>query len=286
MNIKNKSFKIALMMITPFLIGLLIFYIIPLCISFYFSLTSGIGKLEFVGLKNFIELFKNDAYILASKNTFIFMIMAIPLNIIISLIIALLLNSKLKNISFFRTISILPLVIPVSAVILTWQIFLDYYGIINNILYKFNINQIDWINSKYSLAVIILMYLWKNCAYNIIIFLVGLNNIPTSYYEAAKIDGCGNFRSFMNITIPLLKSSTLFVLIISISNSFKVYRETYLLAGEYPNESIYMLQNFMVNNFNNLNYQRLSSAAFIIFFIISLIVFVFYRNNKAHEIEY
>ena len=90
----------------------------------------------------------------------------------------------------------------------------------------------------------------------------------------------------MNITIPLLKSSTLFVLIISISNSFKVYRETYLLAGEYSNESIYMLQNFMVNNFNNLNYQRLSSAAFIIFFIISLIVFVFYRNNKAHEIEY
>lgn len=280
MNLKSKDIKYVLLMLIPFLLGLFIFYIIPLIISLYYSLTNGISGFQFVGLKNFIDLFSNEAFILATKNTLKFTIISIPLIVIISLILALLINSKLKNISLFRTIFILPIVIPVSSVILTWQLLFQNNGIINSFLVKLNLSSIDWLNSEYSIFILIILFIWKNSAYNIILFLVGLNNIPHNYYEAARIDGCSKVRLFIHITLPLLMPTTIFVIILSIANSFKVYREAYLLGGDYPTESMYMIQHFMTNNFNNLNYQRLSTSAFIIFTIITLIIYLFYKYNN------
>lgn len=287
MDKKKKEAIAAFMLLAPCAIGFFVFYILPFLISVYYSFTKGVGNVEYVGFQNFIDLFGSSSFQLAAKNTGLFMIIAVPLIMIVSLLIATVLNSKMKNMGFFRTIAILPLVIPVASVVLVWTLFFQEQGVLNGILTRFfDIEPIDWIRSEYGFYIMILLYVWKNSAYNIIIFLVGLNAIPKSLYEAASIDGSSKFRSFRKITLPLLSGTTFFVFIISIINSFKVYREAYLLAGDYPAKNMYMLQHFMNNNFKNLNYQRLSTAAIILLILIIMLVYILLRYQRKNEVEY
>ena len=257
----KKKGIVAYLFLLPFLSGMFIFYIIPFAMSIYYSFTKGIGDVEFVGFENYLDLFNNDAFRLASKNTGVFIGISVPLIMIISLGISMIINDKLKGISFFRIVFTLPLVIPVVSIVLFWKIIFNENGVLNTVLSTFNVEGINWLKSGYSIFILSVLYLWKNCAYNIILFLVGLNNIPSVYYEASRVDGCGNFKRFTKITLPLLLPTTVLVFIVSIINCFKVYKEAYLLAGEYPSTSMYMLQHFMNNNFENLNYQRLCTAS-------------------------
>jgi multiple sugar transport system permease protein len=283
MKFDKKEVLIALAFCAPSLIGCAVFFIIPFIISLFYCFTKGVGDIEFVGFENFLELFQSYAFQLSAKNTFFFMFLSVPLIIVVSIALALLLNCKLKNISYYRTISILPLVIPISAIVLVWQIMFDRYGIINGLLSKFSIPSKDWLNTSYSFYILIALYIWKNSAYNVILFMAGLNNIPNQYYEAAEIDGSSKVITFFRITIPLLVPTIFFVFIISIINCFKVYKEAYLLAGNYPNDSIYLLQHFMNNNFFDLNYQRLSTAAFLVFFVITLLVYFIFKVQNRYS---
>src|SRR5690606_13663667 len=131
-----------------------------------------------------------------------------------------------------------------------------------NLIMRFGIEPVNWLRSGWSTGVVALVYVWKNCGYNMVLFLAGLGNIPKEYYEAAYIDGAGPFTCLIKITLPYMVPTSFFVLIISIINSFKVFREVYLLAGKYPYQDIYLLQHFMNNNFFNLSYQKLTTAAF------------------------
>lgn len=262
----------------PSLAGFALFFAIPFAISIYYCFTQGIGGIEFVGFQNFIDLFHSNSFLLASKNTIIFNVISVPAIIILSFLLSLLLNSKIKGLPVFRSFFILPLVIPVASVILVWNILFNEYGVINSILIKIGFaGNIDWIKSDQSMWVLVLLYLWKNCGYNVILFLAGLSNIPKEYYESARMDGAGPLACIKNITIPFLIPTGFFVLMMSIVNSFKVFREAYLLAGSYPSLKIYMLQHFMNNNFMNLSYQRLTTAALIMAVVIALLVFVLFR---------
>jgi multiple sugar transport system permease protein len=280
MNLRKKEAIVAYIFSAPCILGCIIFFVIPFIISIYYCFTKGIGNVQYVGFQNFIDLFNSESFILAAKNTFRFMGINVPIIIIISLLIALILNSKLKKIEFFRTVSILPMVIPAASVLLVLQIFFNQYGVLNGIFLIFNIKPIDWLNSSWSFYILSIFHIWKNCGFNIIIFMVGLNNIPNYYYEAAKIDGSDRFKSFWKITLPLLVPTIFLEFIISIMNSFNVYREAYLLGGVYPNSSIYTLQHFMNNNITNLNYQRLSTASLLVFIIIVLFVYATFRLEK------
>jgi multiple sugar transport system permease protein len=230
-----------------------------------------------VGLKNFESLLRSESFLLAAKNTLIFNAIGVPLIMLLSLGFALLLNTGIKGLSFYRSCFILPLVVPVASVILVWQILFHEHGALSQLLQHFGLPAVDWINSKWSLAVLVLLYIWKNCGYNVVLFLAGLNSIPREYYESARIDGAGLWTCFTQITLPFITPTGFFVLVLSIINSLKVFRESYQLAGNYPDMHIYMLQNFMNNNFANLNYQRLSAAAFLIFVVIGLMVLVLFR---------
>lgn len=261
----------------PSLAGFLLFFLVPFIMSFYYCFTEGMGGSTFVGLKNFKSLFMSNSFQLACRNTLIFNAISVPLIIILSFLFALLLNKNIKGLSYFRSIFIMPLVIPVASVILVWQITFNEYGALNSIISKFGIEPVDWMRSGWSVAVLVLLYIWKNCGYNVILFLAGLNSIPKEYFEAARIDGAGAFECMRRITLPYLVPTSFFVLIMSIINSFKVFREAYLLAGSYPDMHIYMLQHFMNNNFFNLSYQRLTTAVFIMGVIIALLVFFLLR---------
>lgn len=264
--------------VLPSLVGFALFFAIPSVISLYYCFTEGIAGTSFVGFKNFISLLQSNSFLLAVRNTIIFNSVSVPLIIILSFSLSMLLNSRLKGLPAFRSFFILPLVIPIASIILVWNILFNQYGVLNNVLGYFGLNQgIDWIRSDSSMWVLVLLYLWKNCGYNVILFLAGLNSIPKEYYESAYIDGAGSFTCLWKITVPFMMPTGFFVFMISIVNSFKVFKEAYLLAGSYPSLKIYMLQHFMNNNFFNFSYQRLTTAAFLLAIIIVMIIYILFR---------
>lgn len=276
-SVRTKEAIAGYLFALPSLAGFAMFFMIPFMISFYYCFTEGIGGVRFVGFKNFISLFQSSAFLLASKNTLLFNMISVPLIMIFSFILALLLNSNIKGLAYFRSFFIMPLVIPVASVILVWQVIFNKYGVLNHFISNFGLSPVDWLKSGWSPAVLVLVYIWKNCGYNVVLFITGLNSIPKEYYESARMDGAGGFTCTVKITIPFMFPTGFFVFIMSIINSFKVFREAYLLAGSYPDPRIYLLQHFMNNNFFNLSYQRLTTAAFVMVLAIGFLVFSLFK---------
>jgi len=142
--------------------------------------------------------------------------------------------------------------------------------------------KVNWLDSFLALPVMILIFLWKNCGYNMVLFLAGLGNIPKDYYEAAWMDNASSLQVFKHITVPCLLPTGILALIMSIINSFKIFREIYLITGNYPQEGIYTLQHFMNNMFISLNYPRLTSATAVLVVIIVLFTqFLLHLERKA-----
>ena len=190
--IKRKTRKTitALLFVLPCLLGAFVLYVIPMLISFVYSFTQGVGQLTFVGFDNYIQLLsQNGAFLLSLKNTALFSIMGIPLLIIISLFLATLLNTGVSKMTFFRSAMLYPMIIPGASVVMVWQLFLNDDGIINGFLNKFGIEPISFLNSSYSIYIIVIIFIWKNLGYNVILFMTGLNAIPPEYREAAQLDG-------------------------------------------------------------------------------------------------
>ena len=159
------------------------------------------------------------------------------------------------------------------------------FGIVNGWLEGLGVPLTDWMNSPRAFWVLIGLYVWKNCGYNVILMLAGLNMIPTEYYQAADIEGASGRQKFTRITLPLIWPSLFFVFVMSVVNSFKSYREAFLLGGKHPHDSIYLLQHFLNNNFENLNYQRLSVAAVMLFMVIFALVAVLYGLQSKYGEE-
>jgi ABC-type sugar transport systems, permease components len=277
---KKKETIMTLILIAPSVIGLLIFYIIPFIWMIIYSLFDSPINGKFVGIQNYINLLSNNAYKQAVTNTAIFTMISVPLIVIISLLLSILLDKKIHFSQGIKTAFIVPLVVPVASVIIFFELFFDDKGFLNNILYFFRIPSIDWMNSSYAMMAIITIYIWKNLGYNIILFFAGLQGIPKEYYEAASIDGAGPIAKFFHITLVYLMPTTFFVIIISIINSFKVFREVYLMAGDYPHQSIYMLQHYMNNAFRKLDYHKLVTSAILMTLVIYIVVFILFKVQK------
>lgn len=283
MKLKTKETIIAYLFILPSLIGITVFYIVPYIICFIKSMY--IGN-RFVGIENYILLFQNNTFLLALKNTAIFSITAIPLTMIISFLLALFLNSFKRISAFFRSSMLIPVIIPVASLICVWQVMFDDYGAINSLLNQLGFSPIYFFNSRFSMIMIILIYIWKYCGFCVIIFTSGLANVNRTLYESAKLDGANNFQLVTKITLPLITPTTFFVFLMEIIYSFKISREVFALFGNYPNENVYFLQNFINNNYYNLNYPRLSSASVILSVMIIgtvLLFFLFERKNNYSD---
>lgn len=280
---KRRHSLTGFILVLPFMLGFMIFYIIPFLISVWYTFTSGIGGMSFVGLDNYIEVVNSYAFRLAAGNTFKFIGIGVPIIMSVSLFIALLIYHCVGNTSFFRAAFLYPMVVPIGSTVMFFQIFLAEKGVLNSICESFGLPIKDWLTSGSAFSVLLVLYVWKNCGYNIILFLTGLNTIPADYKEEANLEGCSAIRYFWYIESPLLIPSYVFVFVMSVINAFKCYREAYLLSGKYPDKSIYMLQHFMNNNFETLNYQRLSVAAILIFAVIFLVVIAMFGLKAKSE---
>lgn len=283
MSVSAKNKLWGYLFILPSAVGIFIFYIIPFVMSLYYSLVT-YGK--FSGFNNYFELLGNSYFLLALKNTVLFTAIAIPLLLVTSFAIALFLNSFDKIASFFQSTLLIPMLIPTASVLFVWQIFLDEKGIINNILNALNLSQMNFYDSGFSMVVIILIFVWKNCGFCVILFTAGLSNMPKSVIESARLEGASSFKVVTKIIVPMMSPTTFFVFLMAIINSFKIFREIFLLFGDYPNENVYFLQNFINNNFYNLNYSQLSAASVILTIIIVAVLLVTFRiERKSNYLE-
>lgn len=241
----------------PSLLGLFGFYVVPFIISFYLALIENPVSGTFVGLKNFIEVLTNGAFLMA----------------------LLLKNAKgIKN--FCGVVFLLPLVIPSGSIVYFWRSLFSVSGFVNGVFLPGA--PVDWLNTDWSRSIILLIFLWKNAGYNMVLFLAGLNMIPKDYYECAALEGAGVLRRFFSITLVYMIPTGFLVLMISIVNSFKSFKEIYLLTGSYPHHSIYMIQHYMNNQFTVSNYQKLASASYILsFMIVTVVEVIFYLQNQS-----
>ncbi|MBQ8781220.1 MAG: sugar ABC transporter permease [Oscillospiraceae bacterium] len=262
----------------------MIFFLVPFCVIVYYSLVDNPINKEFVFLDNFVSVLKNNAFRKAALNTLKFSAMAVPLAVIIGLGLAMLLDSRIPGVSWFRTSFLCPMMVPVASVVLIWQVIFHYNGTLNEILIKLGGDRIDWLKSDKAMIVILVLFLWKNLGYNMILFLSALNSVSRDQLEVATLEGAGRWYRFVHIKLRHLSPTILFVTIFSLINSFKVFREVYLLTGDYPYDSIYMLQHFMNNTFRSLDYQKLSAAAIIMATVITIIIgILFIAENKLGE---
>ena len=277
LNEKSKDFLQSMCFLSPSLLGVAVFFIVPFGVVVYYSVIDGVGSRNFVFLDNFIKLFDNSAFLLAAKNTLTFSAWAVPLAVVLSMGLALMLECRIPLKSQFRTFFLSPMMVPVASVVLIWQVLFNFNGTVNEFLMLFGADKIDWLQSEHSQAVVIVLFLWKNLGYFMILFMAGLANIPKELLEVADVEGASEAYKFFAIKLRYLSPTVLFVTILSLINSFKVFREVYLLTGDYPYETLYMLQHFMNNTFKSLDYQKLSAAAVVMALVMVLLIALLFK---------
>lgn len=274
-----KSTLQSLLYLSPALILISIFNIYPifksLAMSFYTDYNIFTGEVKSYGLENFSRIFADPNFFRAIKNTFFFVLGVVPISIVISLTIAILLNRIPKLSDFFRSVYFLPFVTSTVAVSIVWNwLYHTRFGLINYFLSIIGIDAIAWLtNPDYSIIALVIMSVWKGLGYNIILFLVGLNNINKTYYQAAEVDGAKGWQQFTNITVPLLSPYILLVSIIGVINSFKVFTEVYsLFAGRPgPAGSALTMVFYIYEKFYTEYQYGVASAAGIVLFLIILV---------------
>jgi len=273
--------------LTPSLAGVMLFFFLPLAMIAYNSTMKSALNNEFVGMENYKNVLSNKAFLLAGKNTLMFSALAVPLAVLLALLLALLLNTNLPGRSWFRSIFLNPMMVPVASIVLIWQVVFSFNGTLNSFLGGFGLEKIDWMKSDWSRLVILLLFLWKNLGYNMVLFLSALNNVPEELLDSAKIDGAGSIKRFFHVSLVYLYPTIFFVGIMSLINSFKIFREVYLLTGAHPVTALYLLQHFMNNAFAKLEYQKLSSAAIIMCLGMIAIVGVLFiaENRLGRDVE-
>lgn len=273
--------------LAPSFLGVMMFYIIPFAVIIFYSMVDNPISKRFVFIDNYTRVAQNAAFKTAVTNTAVFSAIAVPLAVVLSLILAMVLDTKLPFRSQFRTFFLSPMMVPVASIVLIWQVLFHYNGAINDVLVALGGGKIDWMKSQYSQIVIIILFLWKNLGYNMILFMAALASIPKDILEVARLESATPMQTFFYIKLRYLSSTILFVTIMSLINSFKVFREVYLLTGDHPYDSIYMLQHFMNNAFGSLDYQRLSAAAILMSLVMIVIIGTLFlvENHFGKDVE-
>lgn len=283
-RVRRAERRTVSLFLIPSTVGMLIFYILPFFVIIFYSLVSDPVNRDFVGLKNFTQLLANTAFRQAAWNTVRFSLTAVPLSVVLSLMLAIVLMRNIPGKSKLRTIFLSPMMVPVASIILIWQVVFHQNGAANEILALFGAAPIDWLKSDYSQLVVVLLFLWKNLGYNMILFMSALSAIPVDVIEVATLEGANKWQIFYKIKLRYLSSTIMFVTLMSLINSFKIFREVYLLTGKYPYDSLYMLQHFMNNVFGRLDYQKLSAAAILMTLVMIVIIgLLFFADNRIEE---
>ena len=266
MGVKKKKYRkgelAGLLFVLPSLVGTGTFLLIPLLDVVRRSFSEAVSG-RWTGFANYQKIFSNPAFLLAGKNTIRFTLVCIPALLALSLFIAVFLHRQKSFGSLLKSTFLVPMAIPVASVVLLWRFLFQSQGLLNGILHQFGIRGQDWMGSKYAFWVLVFSYIWKNLGHDIVLWIAGLSGISQNIYEAARVDGAGEWRCFVSITLPNLLPSLYTISVLSLLNSFKVFREAYLVAGDYPHESMYMMQHLFNNWFRDLDLDKMAAAAVV-----------------------
>lgn len=280
-----KESKKAWVFLAPSFLGVICFVLVPfgdtIKRSFYEAMS---GK--FVGIQNYHNVLHNKAFQVAMKNTTKFMVVCVPILLLLSLALSVMIHYLKKHQIYFKTAFLIPLAIPISSVVFLWRVIFHQNGLLNGILSRIGIEGYDWMVTR-AFPVLVFSYIWKNAGYNMVLWMAGLDGISQNLYEAAAVDGANAWKKLWYITLPSLLPTVFVVAVLSILNSFKVFREAYLIAGAYPkDESIYMLQHLFNNWFIKLDIQKMCAGAVILAIVIVVVIMILQSlDNKIGEDE-
>lgn len=258
-KLRRTPWKEVFIFLFPGFSGVCLFVLLPFGDVIRRSFTTVVTG-EWSGLSNYQMVLNNQAFLLAAKNTLRFMGICLPLLIIISLFLAYEL-SKSRYMKLLKSLYLLPMAIPAAAVVLVWKLLFDRQGILNAIWEPFLGEPVDYMGTNAAFWVLVISYIWKNLGYMVILWLAGIMGISEGIIDAAKVDGAGERTCFFRIILPNLKPTLYTITVLSFLNSFKVFREAYLVAGAYPHESMYLLQHLFNNWFLKLDMDKMAAAA-------------------------
>ena len=295
MKLENKNrISAAYFFLAPALIAIFIFFFIPVIAGFIISFTDfdiyalgNYSNIRFIWFQNYSNLFNDPLFWTALKNTFYYVIIAGPVSVAVSLSAAVLLNSKLIKLKeIFRLAYFIPVVTTLVAVAIVWRfIYNPGFGLLNYALSFLGIKAVDWLgNPFWAMPAIIIMSVWKNFGYNMIIFIAGLQNIPEYLYEAASLEGANGWQQFKNITLPMLAPTTVFVGIITMINFFQIFAEPYIMTQGGPlNSTLSIVQYMYQEGFRWWHMGYSASIAFVLFFIIFIGTIVQLKLQRETE---
>lgn len=280
----------AYLYLMPVVVILVSFHVLPIFYSFAVSFYEWdlIGQPEYVGTGNYSRLFDDPMFYKSLWNTIYYAAISVPLSIFMSLAIALLLNNPISGIGLYRTIYFIPVITSINAVAIVWNyIYHPDFGLLNKLLDIFSISPQTWLQDPFwAMPCIIFMSVWKGLGYNVIIFLAGLQNIPTYLYEAARIDGASRWQQFRHITWPLLTPTTFFIFTISTIGSFQVFSQVYMMTPRGgPLKSTMVVVYYLYRKaFEQFEFGYALAAAFVLFIIIFACTLFnkLYLEKKVH----
>ena len=249
--------------LAPSLAGLCVFVLVPFADAVRRSFTDAMGS-RFVGFANYASVLGNSAFRLAAGNTARFIGVCVPLLLCVSLLLAVAVRAAKDGGRIFKTTYLIPMAIPVASIVLLWQALFHRQGLVNAVLSALGAQPVDFMGTDAAFWVLIGTYVWKNAGYDMILWMAGLDGISDSLYEAARVDGAGAWQCFWRVTLPGLLPTLFMTAVLSLLNTFKVFREAYLVGGAYPHDSIYLLQHLFNNWFLDLDVGRLCAAAVLI----------------------
>ena len=268
--------KTAKYFIAASLIGTGVFLLLPYA---YVVVNSFIktGSGSFAGLDNYGAVLGSEAFMTAMGNTALFMAVSVPVILALSLLISVYIYENPRLAGCLKTSFLVPIAIPVTSVVLMWRFLFDDNGIINGVLNACGMDTVNWMNTGAAFWILVLSYVWKNLGYNIILWLAALSAIDPAIGEAARIDGAGGWQRLTRVTLPAAKNGAFVIIVLAALSSFKVFREAYLVAGEYPHDSIYMVQHIFNNWFRTLEIDKLAAGAVINSLILIVLVLLLQR---------
>ncbi len=265
------------MFLLPGLSGVMIFYLLPFLEVVRRSFLKS-GNNAFVGTDNYRAVFANGAFVLAARNTLLYMAAGVPLLMGISLFLSLLLRNLVLRRRLVSAM-LLPMAVPAAVMVLTMQILIDRQGVINGILTYVSekitalpdFTAIDYLNTEWALVVVVCSFLWKNTGYMVILWLAGLAALPKEVEEAAQVDGANRWQSWHYIIRPGLSGSFFTIGMLSVLQIFKSYREVWMVAGSYPQERIYFLQHLLQNWYLKLEFDRMAALTVILSLVLLVV---------------
>ena len=268
---QHRSRRAFLAFLLPSFLGVAVFVLVPFIDVFRRSFTTAVTG-EFTGLENYRTVFGNGPFRLAVYNTLLFTCICLPLLLILGLAAALML-SQLKQVQLFKYFFLLPMAMPSATIVLVWKMTFSVDGFLNRLLET----HVDFMWTEDAFWVLVFSYVWKNLGYTVILWLAGILAIPGDFIEAARVDGAGSFRVFWSVMLQQLKGSMYTITVLSFLNSFKVFRESYLVAGAYPHESMYMLQHLFNNWFTYLDLDKMAAAAVCVGGVLLIVILLLQR---------